>query len=163
MAPTNILLNYLLVWGPFTSLRLGFIGAPIATAISLNLITFFYCLYGLWIAPRAAWHPITKECLQDLGILFKLGISGVGQVAAEVSSKRSEYAMSESQYLFTVVELGTRRSSVVHWAFTMNSNSSPVAASQLGPIDLAVQSVCLVSAATSYQAPLALGVATSVR
>jgi hypothetical protein len=97
VAPTNILLNYLLVWGPFTPLRLGFIGAPIATAISLNLITLFYCLYGLWIAPRVAWHPITKECLQELGILFKLGVSGVAQVAAEVSNKRSERARSESQ------------------------------------------------------------------
>jgi hypothetical protein len=97
VAPTNILLNYLLVWGPFPSLHLGFIGAPIATAISLNLITFFYCLYGLWIAPRVAWHPITKECLQELGILFKLGVSGVAQVAAEVSSKRFQWARSESE------------------------------------------------------------------
>jgi multidrug resistance protein, MATE family len=87
VAPTNILLNYLLVWGPFTPLRLGFIGAPIATAISLNLIMLFYCLYGVWIAPRDAWHPITKECLQELGFLFRLGVAGVAQVAAEVSSK----------------------------------------------------------------------------
>jgi MATE family multidrug resistance protein len=28
-------LNYLLVWGP-KSIRLGFIGAPLATAISFN-------------------------------------------------------------------------------------------------------------------------------
>lgn len=40
---------------------------------------------------------------------------------------------------------------------------SPVAASQLGPISLATQSVLLVSASTTYQAPYALSVAASVR
>jgi MATE family multidrug resistance protein len=34
-APMNALLNYLLVWGP-DSIRLGFVGAPLATAISMN-------------------------------------------------------------------------------------------------------------------------------
>ncbi|KAG8752519.1 hypothetical protein FRC12_011911 [Ceratobasidium sp. 428] len=38
-----------------------------------------------------------------------------------------------------------------------------LAASQLGPIALAAQSVLLVSASTAYQAPFALGVATTVR
>jgi MATE family multidrug resistance protein len=87
VAPTNVLLNYTLVRGPIPALRLGFIGAPIATSISINLITLFYILYGLWIAPREAWHPLTKECLQELGFLFKLGVAGVAQVAAEVSNK----------------------------------------------------------------------------
>jgi MATE family multidrug resistance protein len=34
-APLNFLLNYLLVWGP-EPIRLGFIGAPLATACSMN-------------------------------------------------------------------------------------------------------------------------------
>lgn len=34
-APLNVILNYLLVWGP-QSIRLGFVGAPLATAISMN-------------------------------------------------------------------------------------------------------------------------------
>ena len=38
-----------------------------------------------------------------------------------------------------------------------------VAASQLGPIALATQSVLLVSASTTYQAPYSLSVAASVR
>lgn len=39
-APVNALLNYLLVWGP-DFCRLGFVGAPLATAISMNLMVSF--------------------------------------------------------------------------------------------------------------------------
>ncbi|KIM30491.1 hypothetical protein M408DRAFT_66438 [Serendipita vermifera MAFF 305830] len=128
VAPTNILLNYLLVWGP-PWIRLGFIGAPIATAISFNLITFCYCVYGGWFTPKDAWHPLTGDCLRELGVLFKLGIAGVAQVAAE------------------------------WWSWELVA----LAASQIGSLELAVQSVCLVSASTSYQAPYAISAATSVR
>ena len=36
VAPLNLGLNYLLVWGP-PAVRLGFIGAPLTTSISFNL------------------------------------------------------------------------------------------------------------------------------
>jgi MATE family multidrug resistance protein len=35
VAPINAISNYLLVWGP-KSIRLGFVGAPLATACSFN-------------------------------------------------------------------------------------------------------------------------------
>ena len=35
VAPINAVLNYMLVWGP-KWIRLGFIGAPLATACSFN-------------------------------------------------------------------------------------------------------------------------------
>lgn len=41
VAPFNMLMNYLLVWGP-DSIRLGFIGAPIATMLSFNLMAIFW-------------------------------------------------------------------------------------------------------------------------
>ena len=101
VAPINALLNWLLgertlrrvlikahnqtVWGP-DSVRLGFIGAPIATAISLNLTSILYTFYGLWFTSKVAWHPVSKECLHDLHRLFRLGSAGVAQIAAEVSS-----------------------------------------------------------------------------
>jgi hypothetical protein len=44
VAPFNILLNWLLVWGPFPALRLGFTGAPLATACSYNLEVHLRCL-----------------------------------------------------------------------------------------------------------------------
>ncbi|PIL27343.1 transporter [Ganoderma sinense ZZ0214-1] len=128
VAPVNALLNYLLVWGP-ESLRLGFIGAPIATAISFNLISILSIVYGLFFVPKTAWHPLSMRCFTSLGVLVQLGLSGVGQVASE------------------------------WWSWELVG----LAASQLGPTALATQSVLLVSASTTYQAPFALSVASSVR
>ncbi|RDX46702.1 MATE efflux family protein [Polyporus arcularius HHB13444] len=128
VAPINALLNYLLVWGP-EPIRLGFIGAPIATAISFNLISIMSVIYGVFFVPKTAWHPLSMRCFTSLGVLVQLGLSGVGQVASE------------------------------WWSWELVG----LAASQLGPTALATQSVLLVSASTTYQAPFALSVATSVR
>lgn len=51
---------------------------------------------------------------------------------------------------------------VKRWMLT-NGAHFLVATSQLGPVALATQSVLLVSSSTSYQAPYAVSVATSVR
>ncbi|KAI0353405.1 MATE efflux family protein [Trametes cingulata] len=128
VAPVNAALNYLLVWGP-APFRLGFIGAPIATAISFNLISLMSILYGVFFVPKTAWHPLSMRCFTSLGVLVQLGLSGVGQVASE------------------------------WWSWELVG----LAASQLGPTALATQSVLLVSASTTYQAPFALSVASSVR
>ncbi|GBE87674.1 Uncharacterized transporter [Sparassis crispa] len=128
VAPINAILNYLLVWGP-ESIRLGFIGAPIATAISFNLISIASIIYGVFFVPKTAWHPISLRCFTSVGVLVQLGLAGVGQTASE------------------------------WWSWELVG----LAASMLGPIALATQSVLLVSASTTYQAPFALSVATSVR
>ncbi|KAI0367216.1 MATE efflux family protein [Pilatotrama ljubarskyi] len=128
VAPVNAALNYLLVWGP-EPFRLGFIGAPIATAISFNLISLMSIVYGVFFVPKTAWHPLSMRCFTSLGVLVQLGLSGVGQVASE------------------------------WWSWELVG----LAASQLGPTALATQSVLLVSASTTYQAPFALSVASSVR
>ncbi|KAF8962337.1 mate-domain-containing protein [Flammula alnicola] len=82
VAPINALLNYLLVWGP-APIRLGFIGAPIATAISFNLISLMSILYGIFYTPHTAWHPLSRRMFTSLGVLVNLGLSGVGQTASE--------------------------------------------------------------------------------
>ncbi|KIP09793.1 hypothetical protein PHLGIDRAFT_116113 [Phlebiopsis gigantea 11061_1 CR5-6] len=128
IAPVNALLNWILVWGP-EPVRLGFIGAPIATAISFNLISLCSVIYGVWFIPHTAWHPICRRSFTSLGVLVQLGLAGVGQTASE------------------------------WWSWELVG----LAASMLGPIQLATQSVLLVSASTTFQAPFALGVATSVR
>ncbi|RPD65257.1 MATE efflux family protein [Lentinus tigrinus ALCF2SS1-7] len=128
VAPVNAVLNYLLVWGP-EPIRLGFIGAPIATAVSFNLIAIMSVIYGVFFVPKTAWHPLSMRCFTSLGVLVQLGLSGVGQVASE------------------------------WWSWELVG----LAASQLGPTALATQSVLLVSASTTYQAPFALSVASSVR
>ncbi|KAF5361082.1 hypothetical protein D9756_004872 [Leucocoprinus leucothites] len=128
VTPINALLNYLLVWGP-EPIRLGFIGAPLATAISFNLVSLLSILYGAFFVPKTAWHPISRRMFTGLGVLVQLGVGGVGQVASE-------------WWAWELVALG---------------------ASLLGPVALATQSVLLVSSSTTFQAPYALSVATSVR
>ncbi|KAF9525724.1 MATE efflux family protein [Crepidotus variabilis] len=82
VAPINALLNWLLVWGP-APVRLGFIGAPIATALSFNLISLLSILYGIFYAPKTAWYPLSMRMFTSLGVLFRLGLSGVIQTASE--------------------------------------------------------------------------------
>jgi MATE family multidrug resistance protein len=67
-----------LVWGP-KPVRLGFIGAPIATAISFNLVSVASIVYGIFFVPKTAWHPISRRCFTSLGVLVQLGFGGVGK------------------------------------------------------------------------------------
>lgn len=82
VAPVNAILNYLLVWGP-DFMRFGFIGAPIAAAISMNLGSLLFILYGIFKAPRTAWYPFTHRAFTSLGVLVQLGLAGVGMTASE--------------------------------------------------------------------------------
>jgi hypothetical protein len=68
-----------LVWGP-PAIRLGFIGAPISTAISFNVIALATATYIMFFDPRKAWHPLTRSIFQNLGILVRLGAAGVGML-----------------------------------------------------------------------------------
>ncbi|KAG8752673.1 hypothetical protein FRC12_011840 [Ceratobasidium sp. 428] len=81
VAPINVTLNYLLVWGP-EPVRLEFIGAPIATSFSISLMSILYLTYGFF-TPRKAWHPISSKSFSCLPKLFGMGLVGVGQSAAE--------------------------------------------------------------------------------
>ncbi|KAJ7054450.1 MATE efflux family protein [Mycena amicta] len=128
VAPINAALNYILVWGP-PPVRLGYIGAPIATVCSFNLVCLMNIIYAVFIAPRSAWMPISRRSFTSLGILANLGLAGVAQVGSE------------------------------WWAWELVA----LAASLLGPVSLATQSILLSSASTTYQAPFALSVASSVR
>ncbi|TFY73399.1 hypothetical protein EWM64_g10613, partial [Hericium alpestre] len=127
VAPFNALLNYLLVWGP-PPFGVGFIGAPIATAISFNLLALSSIIYGVFFVPKTAWHRFSRRTFTNLGVLVQL-LAGVGQTASE------------------------------WWSWELIG----LAASFLGPVSLATQSILLVSASTTFQAPFALGIAASVR
>lgn len=83
-APVNLVLNWLLVWGPVDWLRLGFVGAPLASALSMHIMVssrsvplllapwlgrltdsraslqFLVSLvYAIVVAPRTAWGGLT--------------------------------------------------------------------------------------------------------
>ncbi|KAF8549550.1 mate-domain-containing protein [Imleria badia] len=133
VAPINAFLNWFFVY----PLGLSFQGAPLATALSFNLVSATFIFYGYYYAPRTAWSPITRESFNPItgeiwkgwDLLTRLGIAGVGQTASE------------------------------WWSWELVG----LAASQLGPVTLAAQSVLLLTSSTTYQAPFALSVATSVR
>jgi Na+-driven multidrug efflux pump len=80
VAPINALLNYLLVWGP-PPIRMGFIGAPIATAVSYNVLALSTVIYAFFFVPKTAWHPLTMQMFGQLGLLMQLGWAGVGEYA----------------------------------------------------------------------------------
>lgn len=69
------------MWGP-EPVRLGFIGAPIATAVSFNLISLASIVYGIFYVPRTAWHPLGRRCFTSLGVLVHLGLAGVGALSS---------------------------------------------------------------------------------
>ncbi|KAJ7751545.1 mate-domain-containing protein [Mycena maculata] len=135
VAPVNAFMNWLLVWGP-KPIRLGYIGAPIATALSFNLISLLSIAYGFWVLPawnrqnkKSAWHPICRGSFQNLGLLFHLGLAGVAQIASE------------------------------WWAWEL----AGLAASQISPLALAAQSILLATGSTAAQGVFALESACSVR
>ncbi|KAG6812521.1 hypothetical protein H0H92_002412 [Tricholoma furcatifolium] len=81
-APVNILLTYLLVWGP-DPIRIGFIGAPIASSLSTWLISLVAFIHGAYLVPKTAWHPLSMSMFSNLGLLVRLGLSGIAQMASE--------------------------------------------------------------------------------
>ncbi|KAL8657575.1 MAG: hypothetical protein Q9226_001785 [Calogaya cf. arnoldii] len=79
-APLNAFLNWLFVW----QFQWGFIGAPIAVAITDTLLPIFLFLYVRFIAGRACWPGLTSRALKNWGPMVKLALPGLLMVEAEV-------------------------------------------------------------------------------
>ncbi|KAF7334239.1 RNA helicase [Mycena sanguinolenta] len=84
VAPINALLNYLLVWGP-EPFRLGFIGAPIATACAFNLVCLLNICYGVFFCPPNSMASLLAPQLHQPRRLtapraFRSRSNGVGVV-----------------------------------------------------------------------------------
>ncbi len=96
VAPLNAFLNWLLVWGP-EPVRLGFVGAPLATGIGFNtacvrgespsirssLMSRSFCsalisiIYAAFFAPKTAWGGLqVRESFKKLGTVTSLGLAG---------------------------------------------------------------------------------------
>lgn len=80
-SPLNAVLNYLLVWGP-PSVRLGFIGAPIASVVSTWLMALL-CLLQCYVAPRIAWAGWSRRAFSGLTPLVNLGLAGTLAICSE--------------------------------------------------------------------------------
>lgn len=125
----NVFLNWLLVWGP-PATRIGFVGAPLATAISMDLMAVVAILYSYLFVPRDAWGGISMDIFSDLGINIRLGLAGTAMVASEWSA--GLFLLSS-----TTVKLMRRD----RWCWEIVG----LASSFLGPTALAAQSVLRMS------------------
>ncbi|WVR06419.1 hypothetical protein IAU60_003450 [Kwoniella sp. DSM 27419] len=129
VAPINVVMNYLFVWGP-DFCRIGFPGGALATGMSYNFAFLGSLIYILFYGPREAFHPVkVKHMFSKLGTVTSLGLAGTIMLSSE------------------------------WWAW----EACALAASILGPINLAAQSVLLSTASTFYQVPSSLGIASAVR
>ncbi|KAM0755116.1 MATE efflux family protein [Meredithblackwellia eburnea MCA 4105] len=82
VAPINIIINYLLVWSP-APLGMGFMGAPLAAAISTNLMFLGAVIYCVFFGPREGWGGWSSDAFTDLGDCLRLGLAGVAMTASE--------------------------------------------------------------------------------
>ncbi|KAI1113456.1 MATE efflux family protein [Nemania sp. NC0429] len=78
-APINMFINWLLVW----HLGLGFIGAPIAVAVTQTLMPILLVLYVAFINGSQCWGGFSKRSLTNWGPMVRLAIPGMIMVLAE--------------------------------------------------------------------------------
>ncbi|OAL40451.1 hypothetical protein AYO20_00187 [Fonsecaea nubica] len=81
-APFNAFMNWLFVW----KLEMGFVGAPIAVAITDNLLPLGLFIYVRFFSKTgmSCWNGFTKKALQNWGPMVKLALPGVVMIEAEV-------------------------------------------------------------------------------
>lgn len=154
--------NKLAVWGP-EPIRLGFIGAPIATACAFNLVCLMNIFYAVFVAPRTAWQPISRRSFTSLGVLLHLGLSGVGMQSDKLNLVLPNKKLGFRADGVRVVGMGAGCISGIFVSASVVDYPRLLRLSRLGPVSLATQSILLSSASTTYQAPFALSVASSVR
>jgi MATE family multidrug resistance protein len=78
-APLNALMNYIFVW----QLKWGFIGAPIAVAITENLMPVLLFLYVRYVDGYQCWGGFDRRALNNWMPMIKLALPGLVMVLAE--------------------------------------------------------------------------------
>ncbi|KAJ4330135.1 hypothetical protein N0V95_010099 [Ascochyta clinopodiicola] len=78
-APLNAFLNWLFVW----HLGWGFVGAPIAVAITENVLPIMLFLYVRFINGYQCWGGFDRRALKNWGPMIKLALPGLVMVLAE--------------------------------------------------------------------------------
>ncbi|KAK5085193.1 hypothetical protein LTR05_004472 [Lithohypha guttulata] len=81
-APFNAFMNWLFVW----HLNLGFAGAPLAVAITDNLLPIGLFLYVRFFSKSgmSCWNGFTRKAFSNWGPMIKLALPGVVMVEAEM-------------------------------------------------------------------------------
>ncbi|ODV90817.1 hypothetical protein CANCADRAFT_44452 [Tortispora caseinolytica NRRL Y-17796] len=80
-APTNMLLNYFLVWDK--RFGFGFFGAPTAVVISDYLMALLLLLYVRYVDGWKCWNGFSRQAFVNWSPMIKLAIPGFVMVEAE--------------------------------------------------------------------------------
>ncbi|KAL9007615.1 MAG: hypothetical protein Q9173_007157 [Seirophora scorigena] len=78
-APLNAFMNWCFVW----YFDWGFVGAPIAVAVTEILLPTLLILYVRFVAGMACWPGLSKRALKNWGPMIKLALPGLMMVEAE--------------------------------------------------------------------------------
>ncbi|KAL6881019.1 MATE efflux family protein [Trichoderma novae-zelandiae] len=78
-APFNVFLTWLLVW----KLEYGFVGAPIAVAITENILPVLLFCYVRFVNGRECWGGFSKRALSNWWVMIRLALPGMIMVEAE--------------------------------------------------------------------------------
>ncbi|TVY64290.1 putative transporter [Lachnellula suecica] len=78
-APLNAFMNWLFVW----QFKWGFVGAPIAVAITDTLLPILLFLYVRFVDGRQCWNGFTKKAFRNWGPMIRLALPGLLMVEAE--------------------------------------------------------------------------------
>lgn len=79
VAPLNVFLLWLLVW----RMELGFVGAPIAVAITENLLPVFLFLYVRFVDGSQCWGGFSRRAFANWWVMVRLALPGMIMVEAE--------------------------------------------------------------------------------
>ncbi|KAK2591782.1 hypothetical protein QQS21_010513 [Conoideocrella luteorostrata] len=78
-APINVFINWLLVW----RIGLGFVGAPIAVAITETLLPILLFLYVAFVDGKQCWGGFNKRIFSNWWVMIRLALPGMIMVEAE--------------------------------------------------------------------------------
>lgn len=78
-APFNVLMNWYLVW----HLEMGFVGAPLSSAITQWLMPILLLLYIVFIDGAQCWGGFSKRVFSNWGPMIRLALPGMIMVEAE--------------------------------------------------------------------------------
>jgi len=139
-APLNAFMNWLFVW----QFKWGFVGAPIAVAITDNLLPILLLLYVRFVDGRQCWNGFTKKAFRNWGkflpSLCKQLLISTGPM---IKLALPGLLMVEAEFLaFEILTLASSYFSTTH---------------------LAAQSVLSTLTALTFQIPFPISIAASTR
>lgn len=130
-APFNVFINWLLVW----KLEYGFIGAPIAVAITENLLPILLFLYIRFVDGRQCWGGFSRRAFSNWWVMIKLALPGMIMIEAEWLAFEFMTLFASrfgSEYLAAQSVLGTLTSISYQIPFPMSIAASTRVANLIG-------------------------------